>query len=51
MKRNELCFDCVTGEYPTLQAMELAEEMREHLSRGEAEKGRTYETAFARSRE
>ena len=32
-------------------AMELAEGMRDRLSRGESEKGRIYETAIARSRD
>jgi amidophosphoribosyltransferase len=51
MSRDELCFGCVTGEYPTPLAMELAKSMREQLSRGESERGRIYETAVARSRE
>ena len=51
MRRAEFCFGCVTGEYPTPLAMELARRMREQLSRGESEKGRIYETAVARSRE
>jgi hypothetical protein len=42
MKRDELCFGCVTGEYPTPLAMELAKGMREQLNRGESEKGRIY---------
>ncbi|MEE8355572.1 MAG: amidophosphoribosyltransferase [Candidatus Bathyarchaeia archaeon] len=50
-RRDEFCFGCVTGEYPTPLAMELARRMREQLSRGESEKGRIYETAVARSRE
>jgi amidophosphoribosyltransferase len=51
MSRDELCFGCVTGEDPTPLAMELAERMREQLSRGESENGRIYETAVTRSRE
>jgi hypothetical protein len=51
MSRDELCFGCVTGEYSTPLTMELAEGMREQLSRGESEKGRIYETVVAPSRE
>jgi amidophosphoribosyltransferase len=43
MRRDELCFGCVTGEYPTLMANDLASEMRERLSEGLGEKGRIYE--------
>jgi len=51
MSRDDFCFGCVTGEYPTPLAMELAKGMRERLSRGESENGRIYETAVARSQE
>jgi amidophosphoribosyltransferase len=43
MKRNQLCFGCVTGEYPTPMANQLALRMRERLNNGETEKGRIYE--------
>jgi amidophosphoribosyltransferase len=43
MNKEELCFGCVTGKYPTPLAMELAEIMKEQLNRGEKEKGRIYE--------
>jgi len=51
MSRDELCFGCVNGKYPTPLAMELAKGMRERLSRGESEKGRIYETTVTQSRE
>jgi len=41
--RSQLCLGCVTGEYPTPMADEMAREMRERLARGERERGRIYE--------
>ena len=51
MAKDEFCFGCVTGEYPTPLAMYLAKKMREQIKLGESEKGRIYESAVARSRE
>jgi len=45
MGRDRLCLGCVTGEYPTPRARELAREMRERLARGLGEEGRIYERA------
>ena len=43
MTRNQLCLGCITGEYPTPMANELAEEMKAHIHEGAIEKGRIYE--------
>ncbi|RLI09752.1 hypothetical protein DRO42_03520, partial [Candidatus Bathyarchaeota archaeon] len=46
MRRDQLCLGCVTGDYPTPMAKEMARIMREHLARGEKEQGRIYETSL-----
>ncbi len=45
LSRNELCFGCVTGKYPTPLAQKLAEEMKERFEKGHEETGRIYEVA------
>jgi len=45
MRRDELCFGCVTGHYPTPLADKLAKKMREQFERGYPETGRLYELA------
>ena len=45
MRRDQLCLGCVTGEYPTPMADEVAGEMRERFALGEREQGRIYEVA------
>ncbi len=45
LTRNELCFGCVTGKYPTPLAQKLAEEMKERFEKGHEETGRIYEIA------
>ncbi len=43
MQKDELCFGCVTGEYPTALAQRLANWMHRKFERGYKEKGRIYE--------
>ncbi len=43
MRRNQLCFGCVTGEYPTPMANQMVKEMKQRLTLGEEEMGRIYE--------
>jgi len=43
LRGDQLCLGCVTGEYPTPMANELARDMRDRLLLGEREKGRIYE--------
>jgi amidophosphoribosyltransferase len=42
--RNELCLGCITGNYPTPLAQELADKMKKKFLEGYREKGRIYET-------
>ena len=46
MRRDQLCLGCVTGEYPTPMADEMAREMRERFALGEGEQGRIYEASY-----
>jgi amidophosphoribosyltransferase len=43
MRMDQLCLGCITGQYPTPMANELAREMTDRLLQGEREKGRIYE--------
>ncbi len=43
MKKDELCFGCVTGQYPTPMAQRLANWMRRRFESGHKETGRIYE--------
>lgn len=43
MQKDELCFGCVTGEYPTPLAQRLANWMHRKFENGYEEKGRIYE--------
>jgi len=43
LSREELCFGCATGNYPTPLANRLAKWMREYFEKGYEEKGRIYE--------
>lgn len=43
MKKDELCFGCVTGRYPTPLAQRLANWMRRRFENGHKETGRIYE--------
>jgi amidophosphoribosyltransferase len=43
MTRGQLCLGCITGEYPTPMANQLAEEMKARLVEGASERGRIYE--------
>ncbi|MGB9135586.1 MAG: amidophosphoribosyltransferase [Candidatus Bathyarchaeia archaeon] len=43
MREDELCFGCVTGEYPTPLAQRLANWMRRRFDSGHKETGRIYE--------
>lgn len=43
MQRNDLCFGCITGEYPTPLAQRLAKWMRKRFEEGHKESGRIYE--------
>jgi amidophosphoribosyltransferase len=43
MRRDELCFGCATGTYPTPLAQRLAKWMREYFEKGYKETGRIYE--------
>jgi amidophosphoribosyltransferase len=43
MQQDQLCFGCVTGEYPTPMANRMAAMMRERLTMGEEKNGRIYE--------
>ena len=43
MKKDELCFGCVTGRYPTPLAQRLANWMRRRFESGHKETGRIYE--------
>jgi len=43
LSMNDLCLACITGNYPTPLAQQLADEARERLLRGEKETGRVYE--------
>jgi glutamine phosphoribosylpyrophosphate amidotransferase len=45
MTRDELCFGCTTGNYPTPLANKLATKMREQFEKGYREIGRLYELA------
>ena len=45
MSRDELCFGCATGNYPTPLADRLAKKMREQFEKGYKEIGRLYELA------
>jgi len=42
--RNSLCMACVTGDYPTPLAQEMADKMKVKFLNGYEEKGRIYET-------
>jgi amidophosphoribosyltransferase len=42
-KRDQLCLACITGEYPTPMAQELADRMKAKFLNGYKEKGRIYE--------
>ena len=44
MGRDQLCMGCTTGCYPTPMANQMSERILETISRGEAEKGRIYES-------
>ncbi len=44
LRRDELCLGCITGEYPTPTAQEIADKMRSLFEQGVKEKGRIYET-------
>jgi len=43
LRRDELCLGCITGEYPTPMANEMARKMKERIQKGERENGRIYE--------
>ena len=43
MKKEDLCFGCATGEYPTPLAQRLANWMRKRFESGHKETGRLYE--------
>ncbi len=43
MQKDELCFGCVTGKYPTPLAQRLANWMRRRFENGHKETGRIYE--------
>jgi len=43
LRREELCFGCATGDYPTPLANRLAKWMREYFEKGYKEEGRIYE--------
>ncbi|MEM2850827.1 MAG: amidophosphoribosyltransferase [Candidatus Bathyarchaeia archaeon] len=43
LNKNELCLGCITCEYPTPLAQEMADEARSKLEKGCVEKGRIYE--------
>ncbi|HUV97930.1 MAG TPA: amidophosphoribosyltransferase [Candidatus Paceibacterota bacterium] len=43
LRKDELCFGCVTGEYPTPLAQRLAKWMRRRFESGHKETGRIYE--------
>jgi amidophosphoribosyltransferase len=43
MRKDELCFGCVTGQYPTPLAQRLANWMRRRFESGHKETGRIYE--------
>ncbi|UCD96249.1 MAG: amidophosphoribosyltransferase, partial [Candidatus Bathyarchaeota archaeon] len=43
MKKHELCFGCVTGDYPTPLAQRLANWMQKRFEDGHVEEGRIYE--------
>jgi amidophosphoribosyltransferase len=45
MRRDELCFGCTTGNYPTPLAQRLAKRMLEQFQKGYKETGRIYELA------
>ena len=42
--RDQLCLGCITNDYPTPMADNLAKQMRERLRNGGSEKGRIYES-------
>lgn len=42
--KNSLCIACITGDYPTPLAQELADKMKAKFLNGYEEKGRIYET-------
>ena len=44
LAKDQLCLGCITNEYPTPMADSLAKQMWERIKRGEAEKGRIYES-------
>lgn len=44
MRKDELCLGCVTGEYPTPLANEMAKKMKERIVNGGREDGRIYES-------
>ena len=44
MHHRQLCLGCITGEYPTPLANEIAEQSSSFLAHGGAEQGRIYET-------
>jgi amidophosphoribosyltransferase len=43
--KDELCLGCVTGQYPTPLAQQMADEMKERYENGYKENGRIYEVA------
>ncbi len=45
--RRKLCLGCITGEYPTLLAQKIADEMKKRFLEGHEETGRLYEIAEA----
>ena len=45
--KNELCTACVTGEYPTPMAQQLADDMKKKFLEGREETGRIYEVRKA----
>ncbi|MBS7619174.1 amidophosphoribosyltransferase [Candidatus Bathyarchaeota archaeon] len=44
MRKDELCLGCVTGEYPTPLANEMAKKMKKYILEGGREDGRIYES-------
>jgi amidophosphoribosyltransferase len=44
MHHRQLCLGCITGEYPTPLANEIAEKNSSFLAQDGAEQGRIYET-------
>jgi glutamine phosphoribosylpyrophosphate amidotransferase len=44
LTREQFCLGCITNDYPTPMADSIAKQMWDKLRRGEAEKGRIYES-------